>query len=65
MYLVFQACKECDLGTTDIDMEADNRQEELYVPNWFSCDIKTGVSSGRRKRAGQSCDQINSCCVYI
>ena len=42
--IILQACKECELGNIDIDEEGDRRQEELYVPNWFSCDIKTGVS---------------------
>ena len=38
-----QACKESNLGHVDIDVEGERRQEQLYVPNWFSCDIKTGV----------------------
>ena len=40
-----QAEKKCELGrAVDIDDEAEKRKEELYVPNWFTCDIKTGVS---------------------
>ena len=28
----------------DIDEEADSRKGKLYVPNWFSVEVKTGVS---------------------
>ena len=42
--LSLQACKEREVGVVDIDTEAEERREELYVPSWFSCDIKTGVS---------------------
>ena len=39
-----QGQKKCELGVVDIDDEAEKRKEDLYVPNWFTCDIKTGVS---------------------
>ncbi len=41
---VAQACKVADLGCVNIEDEATKRQERYYVPNWFSVEIKTGVS---------------------
>ena len=41
---VVQAVKEEDLGKVDIDEEADSRKGKLYIPNWFSVEVKTGVS---------------------
>ena len=35
-----------ELGSVDIDeVSKDERFKSLFVPNWFSCDIKTGVST--------------------
>ncbi len=28
----------------DFDTEVKNRKKTVYVPNWFSVDLKTGVS---------------------
>ena len=36
--------KEAELGNVDIDDEAENRRGKLYIPNWFSVEVKTGVS---------------------
>lgn len=45
MYLwSFQAKKEQDLGMADIEEEVKKRFKMVYVPNWFSVDLKTGVS---------------------
>ena len=33
-----------DLGQIDLDAEAERRFKMVYVPNWFSIDLKTGVS---------------------
>ena len=41
----FQATKEADLGQIDLDDEVEKRKEKLYVPNWFSVEVKTGVSN--------------------
>lgn len=41
-----QACKEEDLGEVDLEKEEVARREKLYIPNWFSVEIKTGVSEG-------------------
>ena len=40
-----QAKKVEDLGQVDLDAEAERRFSMVYVPNWFSIDLKTGVSS--------------------
>ena len=33
-----------ELGKVDYDEAIKKRSEMVYVPNWFSVDIKTGVS---------------------
>ena len=40
----FQANKVEDLGCVDYDEEIKKRFKTVYVPNWFSVDLKTGVS---------------------
>lgn len=42
--LDFQACKGEDLGKVEFDEEIKKRFKMVYVPNWFSVDLKTGVS---------------------
>jgi WD repeat-containing protein 48 len=32
-----------DLGQVDLDEEAQNRAEQIHVPNWFSVELKTGM----------------------
>lgn len=39
-----QACKVEDLGKVDFEEEIKKRFKMVYVPNWFSVDLKTGVS---------------------
>lgn len=39
-----QACKGEDLGKVEFDEEIKKRFKMVYVPNWFSVDLKTGVS---------------------
>ena len=39
-----KACKEESLGKADLEEEAGKRQGKLYIPNWFSAEVKTGVS---------------------
>ena len=36
-----------DLGKVDLQEEMERRAEELYTPNWFSVELKTGVGGGR------------------
>ena len=35
--------KEEDLGQVDVDDEANARRGKMYIPNWFSVEVKTGV----------------------
>lgn len=42
--LCVQACKGEDLGKVEFDEEIKKRFKMVYVPNWFSVDLKTGVS---------------------
>lgn len=44
---VLQACKVEDLGKMEFDEEIKKRFKMVYVPNWFSVDLKTGVSHAR------------------
>lgn len=39
-----QACKVEDLGKMEFDEEIKKQFKMVYVPNWFSVDLKTGVS---------------------
>ena len=39
-----QAKKEEDLGEVDFDAEVKKKFKMVYVPNWFTVDLKTGVS---------------------
>ena len=39
-----QARKVEDLGSVDFEEEVKKRFKMVYVPNWFSVDLKTGVS---------------------
>ena len=41
---VLTAKKLEDLGGVDFDEEVKKRFKMVYVPNWFSVDLKTGVS---------------------
>lgn len=34
-----------DLGQVDFDEEVKHHFKMVYVPNWFSVDLKTGVSN--------------------
>ena len=33
-----------DLGKVDLEDEIKNHFKMVYVPNWFTVDLKTGVS---------------------
>ncbi len=44
---VWQACKVEDLGKMEFDEEIKKRFKMVYVPNWFSVDLKTGVRHDR------------------
>uniref|UniRef100_A0A8C2HV10 WD repeat-containing protein 48 n=1 Tax=Cyprinus carpio TaxID=7962 RepID=A0A8C2HV10_CYPCA len=40
---VLKACKVEDLGKMEFDEEIKKRFKTVYVPNWFSVDLKTGM----------------------
>ncbi|XP_035658852.1 WD repeat-containing protein 48-like isoform X1 [Branchiostoma floridae] len=40
---VLKACKVEDLGKADLEEEIKARSKMVYVPNWFSVDLKTGM----------------------
>ncbi|XP_016092336.1 WD repeat-containing protein 48-like [Sinocyclocheilus grahami] len=40
---VLKACKVEDLGKMEFDEEIKKRFKMVYVPNWFSVDLKTGM----------------------
>uniref|UniRef100_A0A3P8YPR8 WD repeat-containing protein 48 n=1 Tax=Esox lucius TaxID=8010 RepID=A0A3P8YPR8_ESOLU len=40
---VLKACKGEDLGKMEFDEEIKKRFKMVYVPNWFSVDLKTGM----------------------
>ena len=31
------------MGKVDLDKEVQQRNEQVYVPNWFTVDLKTGM----------------------
>lgn len=43
-FLYYQACKGEDLGKVEFEEEIKKRFKMVYVPNWFSVDLKTGVN---------------------
>ncbi|KAF0301841.1 WD repeat-containing protein 48 [Amphibalanus amphitrite] len=45
LYDVLYAKKVEDLGQIDLEAEAERRFKMVYVPNWFSIDLKTGYLS--------------------
>ncbi|XP_037083008.1 LOW QUALITY PROTEIN: WD repeat-containing protein 48-like [Pollicipes pollicipes] len=45
LYDVLHAKKVEELGQADLDAEAERRFKMVYVPSWFSVDLKTGYLS--------------------
>ena len=43
VYDVLKACKVAELGSVDFDQTVEERQQTVYVPNWFHVDLKTGM----------------------
>lgn len=43
LYDVVEARKVEDLGKIDFDNEIKTRSSKMFVPNWFSVDLKTGM----------------------
>ena len=75
-FFYLQACKGEDLGKVEFDEEIKKRFKMVYVPNWFSVDLKTGVSDkpGYKRSFHLSSSCISSlslvysltfvCCVF-
>lgn len=40
---VLKACKIEDLGKVDFEAAVKERQQTVFVPNWFTVDLKTGM----------------------
>ena len=38
-----QACKMEELGKVDFEEAVKERQQTVFVPNWFTVDLKTGM----------------------
>ena len=43
VYDVLKACKLADLGNMDLEQAVEERQQTVFVPNWFTVDLKTGM----------------------
>ena len=39
-----QSVKEEELGKVDFESEKQKRNKAIFVPSWFTVDLKTGVS---------------------
>lgn len=44
IYDVLKVARDEDLGAVDFDNELLKRNQKVYIPNWFTVDLKTGVS---------------------
>lgn len=43
LYDVLKVVKVSDLGQVDFDEEVKKRNQRVYIPNWFTVDLKIGV----------------------
>lgn len=43
IYDVLRVIKKEDLGKVDFEEETKARNKQVYIPNWFTLDLKTGV----------------------
>lgn len=43
IYDVLKVAKVKDLGTVDFDNELNQHNPKIFIPNWFTVDLKTGV----------------------
>ena len=44
IYDVLKVVKVKDLGQVDFEKELQQRNQKVYIPNWFTVDLKTGVN---------------------
>ena len=56
-----QACKAEELGLVDYEEAIKERNQTVYLPNWFSVDIKTGVSHGYLRLRVNGHNNIQQC----
>lgn len=45
IYDALRVVKKEELGKVDFEEEIKKRNKQVYIPNWFTVDLKTGVSS--------------------
>lgn len=45
IYDVLKVVKVKDLGQVDFENELKQHNQKVHIPNWFTVDLKTGVSS--------------------
>lgn len=50
IYDVLKVVKVTDLGPVDFETELAKNNQKVYIPNWFTVDLKTGVSCWRNQR---------------
>lgn len=43
IYDVLKVTKVKDLGQVDFDNELKQHNQKVFIPNWFTVDLKTGV----------------------
>lgn len=43
IYDVLKVTKVKDLGPVDFDNELNQHNQKVFIPNWFTVDLKTGV----------------------
>lgn len=43
LYDVLKVIKVEDLGNVDFDEEINKRNQRVYIPNWFTVDLKIGM----------------------
>lgn len=43
IYDVLKVTKVKDLGQVDFDSELAQHNQKVFIPNWFTVDLKTGV----------------------
>lgn len=61
LYDVLKVVKVNDLGPVDFDEEVKKRNQRVYIPNWFTVDLKIGVRLGNTNLLFS----ILSFCVYL
>lgn len=43
IYDALRVVKKEELGKVDFEDEIKKRNKQVYIPNWFTVDLKTGV----------------------